>query len=109
MKNILLKLIICVSIFTNCFVQASDALIGANCLIENVDSENAQTPPPSIKLGVLYIQFADWESNYHARGSVDNVSLGEFYQYSNYEEQIFSGGIYITPDPLGTPILTTIS
>lgn len=87
------------------------------------DSEEYEAPPQdstsgnididSLKLGVLFIQFSDWETNINARGSIMSIDNDppdtNYYLYRDYLNLFFSEGTYQSEDPIHFDPNTMIS
>ena len=65
------------------------------------DSTSGNIDIDSLKLGVLFIQFSDWETNINARGSIKETDPEmQYYHYSDYWNLLFSEGTYKSEDPI---------
>jgi hypothetical protein len=61
----------------------------------------------SLRIGILFVQFADYATNINARGSVgwnselpsDTVTIEKKYRYHHFWEMYFSRNSYIDIDP----------
>jgi len=77
-----------------------------NC-IEETQQNIVITSPDSLSLGVLFIQFADWQTNLNARGSIDSINTTTLdtviYNYRDYYNLLCSENYYITDTTLQNP------
>jgi len=101
MKKITILIIaILISNFTVFSESKVDDYLDAESSNSYNEDNYVSVAPDSIKLGVFYIQFADWETNIHARGGIGAIAGGDtvFYVYKDYTDQIMSFGTYKTAD-----------
>jgi len=108
MKVVLFCLILLVSVLNQLtLAQFPDEPDTLGCTSQDTTSYKTTSnlsPPDSIKLGILLIQFSDWESNLIARGSVRGINpAGDtlYYSYRDYQKAYLSEGIYKTDNPQG--------
>lgn len=91
-------------VYTISFSQTPDEPPGYSCVLDSTKSSYAYGDS-LLKIGVIYIQFADWQTNHRARGSykgIDDNNDSLYYLYSDYENQLFISGIYKTQYPLSS-------
>jgi len=99
MKSSLYSISLSLLIAIVSYAQTANFPPGYDCVLDS--PKGAITSAPSTKkIGVFYIQFADYATNYRARGSVKTTVSPTYYSYSDYNDQVFSINTYITPEPL---------
>lgn len=92
-------------LFLSVFAYAEVDII-LDCQLSNEpDFETIMSIPSTYKIGVIFIQFADWQTDFNARGSVQDIVGTDttFYLYEDYYNMLFSEGTYKTGEPLDPP------
>ncbi|MBC8147204.1 MAG: immune inhibitor A [Bacteroidetes bacterium] len=107
MKSIKIFIAILIMIFYPRVITAENYGEPLSDCIDESQFPNAVPAPDSLSLGVLFIQFADWQTNINARGSVDSVISGTsdtiFYKYRDYYNLLVSENYYKTDANLQPP------